>query len=594
MKLINVINASYTNILSITEKNTSKSKDKKIRCAFLRDITIEPLVPFFKYQCLSKGIEAEVFINEYDNIMQEVLDDNSNLYSFNPNIIFLFTNLNRVAPKLESIILSKNMDDINNVLLEASDYYERIITSIRKKSESNIVICNLALDPYPIYGISDIQNPYGYINSIKSINSKISLKSNLNKDVNILDINLLISRIGYNNFFDKRNYHLSKNPFSTNGLRYLAFECVKYISSLKSLSKKCIVLDCDNTLWGGVIGEDGLENILCGDNHPGSYFKNFQKKLIQLKNSGILLAISSKNNLEDVLEVFLKHPEVILSKDDFVSIKVNWNEKSKNIIEISQELNICLDHIIFVDDSEFEIEMVNKTLPEVDTVLVPKDLSSLESIFDYEDFFNSLNSSTADKDRTSMYLAEKERARDKKISTNIQDYFNELNLVTRSSFAKEIEIQRVVQLTQKTNQFNLTTKRYNQSEVEYLIKSDHSDIITIEAEDKYGKYGLIGLAILKFENKTIIIDSFLMSCRALGRGIEKVLLDDCLKLAKKRKSVEIIGQYLQTEKNKQVQNFYIENGFKLKSQNNNKTFEYNLTDFKTERIIPRYIVAKKK
>tara|TARA_B100001057_G_C22851013_1_gene950962 strand:- start:2161 stop:3321 length:1161 start_codon:yes stop_codon:yes gene_type:complete len=386
---------------------------------------------------------------------------------------------------------------------------------------------------------------------------------------------------------------MSKNPFSTIALRHIAFECVKYISSLKGLSKKCIVLDCDNTLWGGVLGEDGLNNLKCGKEYPGSFFLNFQKKLLQLKNNGVLLALNSKNNYDDVIDALENHSEIILKKRDFAAMRINWNDKAKNLIEISHELNISLDHMIFIDDSSFEIGLVNKTLPNVEIIQVPENLDELERVFENTDYFENLSLSSEDNNRTELYLAEKDRKESKKLNINLDNYFEELHLCTKSSFAKVSEIPRISQLTQKTNQFNLTTKRYNQREIENFINSKDYDILTFEAEDKFGPYGLIGVVILAYENNNMKIDTFLMSCRALGRGIEKVMLSNCFNIANSKKIKSIYSSFIQTKKNHQVRDFYQKNHFEI-IRDEETVSEYKLSEYNNKNIVPEYIVTKTK
>ncbi len=591
MELPSVIVADYTKILA-----NSKSRvvnDNSIKAAFLRDITIEPLIPFFQYQCITKKINSDIYLSEYDNIMQEVLNQNSELYKFKPDIIYIYITLNSIAPNIDRFENKLNAQDYQNEIENVIIYFERVIEALKKNTNAIIVINNFEINPFPIGGILETQHLNSRINIIKMLNDKILKIVSTIKNVYIFDVNLIISRIGYNNFYDDRNFHLSKNPFTNIALRNIAFESVKYISSLRGLSKKCIVLDCDNTLWGGVLGEEGIMGIACGSNSPGSFFLNFQRKLLQLKQNGVVLAINSKNNFEDVEEVFKKHPEILLSVDDFVSMKINWNDKSSNIIEISEEINISLEHIVFIDDSEFEIELVRKTLPQVETILFPSDYSQINNIFDERDLFNNLSFSDTDKNRTDFYIAEKSRLQAKEHIKNIDDYYNDLKLITRSSLAKKDEIPRIAQLTQKTNQFNLTTKRYNESDIDNFIQSKNFDIITIEAEDKYGPYGIVGLSILKYEDNKMLIDTFLLSCRAIGRGIERVLLNNCFSQALSKNIDAIFATYIPTKKNTQVKSFYSDYNFKC-IKSSSECVEFKIVEYKNLNIAPKYILANKK
>ena len=257
---------------------------------------------------------------------------------------------------------------------------------------------------------------------------------------------------------------------------------------------------------------------------------------------------------------------MILSKNDFSSMKINWDLKPENIKEIAQELNIGLQHIVFVDDSDFEIEMVKELLPDVASVLVPKNLSELKYIFDDKGYFDKLQHSSVDSNRTEMYYAESQRKKELESTSNLKDYYSSLEIVARVGAIDPSDIARVAQLTQKTNQYNLTTLRYTEQEIDVLYQSEESDIVTLKADDKFGTYGLIGVAILRYKKEGLEIDSFLLSCRAIGRALEEVLFEECIKQGKKKGARFVTGLFSKTKKNSQVECFFENHGFDIKTK----------------------------
>ena len=284
-----------------------------------------------------------------------------------------------------------------------------------------------------------------------------------------------------------------------------------------------IVLDADNTLWKGIIGEDGIEGIKCiPGTLEGMIYYEVQSLLKDLKNKGVLLAICSKNNPSDIEKMFNKNI-MFLKQDDFVIKKINWSPKNHNIQEIANEINIGLDSIVFIDDSDFEIQLIKSTLPQVNTVQVPKTLSNYPETIKklYPLFFSGIKSNE-DKHKTRMYLDENERKKNSIKYKNIDDYINSLGLELLLSKNRQIPIERCTQLTQKTNQFNFTTKRYSRAELEQLILKENWHLISLSIKDKFGDYGTTGLIILTIDNDKATIDTFLLSCRVLGRKIENI------------------------------------------------------------------------
>ena len=262
-----------------------------------------------------------------------------------------------------------------------------------------------------------------------------------------------------------------------------------------------------------------LAGIKLGQTYPGSIYYEFQKELINFYNRGVILALCSKNNENDVWEVFWNHPAMILKEEHIAASRINWQDKAVNIKQISEELNIGLDSMVFIDDSDFEVEFVRKTLPEVEVIHIPQTkITENRNMLLSCGLFDTLTYSIEDKNRTAMYKAQAARKNLQVIATDMKSYLKSLEMEIDIDFADEFSIPRIAQLTQKTNQFNLTTKRYSETDIKNLVESDNSDVIYLKLKDKFGDSGIVGVCILKYENKMSLFDTFLLSCRVLGRG----------------------------------------------------------------------------
>ena len=394
--------------------------------------------------------------------------------------------------------------------------------------------------------------------------------------VPILEIAEIARNIGRDKFYSKRMWYLGSIPFSMAGEKAIAEEISRAWNALKGNRKKCLVLDLDNTLWGGVIGEDGLQGIELSTTKEGSRFRDFQKRIKDLKDQGVLLTIVSKNNEEDAMEAIREHPDMVLREDDFVIIKANWEPKPVNIENIAKELNIGLDSLVFIDDNPIERESVKNALPEVNVPDFPKDTSTLESfaIEISKRYFPVLKLTDEDLNKTNQYKVEQKRNEIKQKSMSIEEYLVSLEMKKTFRQIDESDVTRAAQLTQKTNQFNLTTRRYTESDIWNMLKSENHQVWIGELEDKFGSYGKVILAIVKLEENTAIIDNFLMSCRVMGRNIEKEFLNEVEKEMVSKRKAQIIAEYIPTPKNSVVKYFWAENGYtELENKSESVTYK---------------------
>jgi len=373
--------------------------------------------------------------------------------------------------------------------------------------------------------------------------------------VRILDLHGLMLSLGTKHAHDSRKWLLYRQPYTEKFWQEIGRLLGRILAAEKISPKKCIALDLDNTLWGGIIGEDGLQGIQLGDDFPGKAYRDFQQTLVCLKKKGVLLAVASKNNPEDVYEVFDKHDAMILSRKDFAALEIHWDSKVESIRRVAKKLNIGLDSIIFVDDSAKEIGEISERLPDVTCVVVPEELAELSDLFAETDFFDFAEITDEDRRRTEMMAADSARLEIQEAMSE-EEFRKSLNLKIEVFAAQKQHLARVTQLINKTNQFNLTTVRRTQDEVEELVGSKDALVLGMDIKDKYGDYGLVGVTILKKKAKSCVIDTLLMSCRVLGRGAEDTLIAKLAEAAKSLGCDEMRGRYIATSKNAMVKDFY--------------------------------------
>lgn len=380
----------------------------------------------------------------------------------------------------------------------------------------------------------------------------------------LLPMKKLIEEYGRKTIYSPKMWYMGSMPYSMKGIQYVAELIRQYVGVVNGRKKKCIALDLDNTLWGGVIGEDGVNGICLSEHKEGARYKDAQKLLKRMRMQGVMLSILSKNNAEDVETVF-EHPDMVLQKEDFVATEINWESKTENIRKLAEQLNIGLDAFVFLDDNPAEREQMRVQHPEVEVVDFPKDTSNLPDLINEinKKYFFTLEMTDEDLKKTAMYRSEAKRKVEFQRSSSLDDYLSNLNMRISIHWMTEEEENRVVQLVNKTNQFNLTTKRYSSDEIHALCGAADSDILTVHMSDKYGDQGLVAVLILKYAGKVVTIDTFLLSCRVMGRKAETVVIASLRHLLAECNVTTVQTRYVKTSKNKPVEMFYEEAGFAL-------------------------------
>jgi len=558
---------SYTAVANELERSAPEAcMLPAIRVALLRNFTIDPLIPVIKGEIARAGFYPKLYLGDHDAIATDVFRSDSHLYRFQPDLILVAQWLETLAPALTTRFLSLSREQMENEIERVLSTCEEIVGALRKHSNAPILLNNFPLPSYAALGILDSQRECFQTHAFLKLNLELLRRSREWRDVYLVDYMSVMARIGSADAIDERYWQIGRAPLGRSLLVPLGQEYGKFFRALWGKVRKCLVLDCDNVLWGGIIGEDGLNGIRLASTYPGSCFLSFQQEILNLHDRGVILAMCSKNNEEDVLEVLRSHPEMLLRESNFATWQINWNDKVTNLMRIAQELNIGLDSLVFADDSQFECDMVRERLPQVAVLQLSSDPSGFRCLLRAGGYFDTLTFSAEDRERNRMYRTEDQRRQLHAASSSFEEYLARLEMVAEIGLADESTVPRISQLTQKTNQFNLTTHRYTEGEIRAYVESPESDVFYLKLRDRISGMGMVGAAIVKYAAYQAQIDTFLLSCRAIGRGVEEALLAHVLNTAKGKGCTSVQGHYFISRKNSQVADFYNRQGFRLAAE----------------------------
>jgi len=512
---------------------------------------------------------CEIFWNSYGLHEQSVFNNTGPLYKFEPDIIIVHFEIEWLFGDFFYDPLSLSDLDRNNKIEETKSKLNLLINVLVDKfPKTKIVFENFIQRSLLKLGTLDANINFG-INEIISVlnNHLFQLKKQFGERLIIHNYADLVLTHGRINFFDKRLYRLAKNSFAASFYTTLFEHYSEIINILSSPRKKCIVVDLDNTLWGGVIGQDGFDKIELGGFGSGEAYVQFQKALLNFYRKGIFVAVCSKNNYDDALEVIEKHPDMILQKQFFSSLKINWIDKATNIKSIAKDLNIGTDSIVFLDDNPAECELVKQQMPEVEVVNLTGDpdnyikqllsLNSLKTVIITEE----------DLSRNIMHSDDEKRKDFSQSFTNLNDYYKSLDMQGYVFVNDQSQTSRIAQLTQKTNQFNLTTKRYSVEDIRKFMSDNLHRVYSLKLTDKFGDNGIVLIAIVNIKKEEWFIDTFLMSCRVIGRQAETALLNEIISDALKENISILKGEFIRSKKNAPAEEFYKNHDFKLINDN---------------------------
>lgn len=506
---------------------------------------------------LNYGIQPEFYESEFNQYYQDAMFPNQALEDFAPDIIFIHTSFRNLA---DFPSLSDSGETVEALLDQEYQKYVKMWERLAKVYHCVIIQNNFEYPYYRLLGNKDASDIHGKVNFVTRLNCKFYGYAQNTPNFYINDINYLSAQYGLDKWSDPFYWHSYKYALCVPAIPELAFSVAKIIKSVYGRNKKAFVLDLDNTLWGGIVGDDGVENLVLGhETSAGQVYCAFQEYLKEYKALGVLLNIDSKNEHENAI-AGLNHPAGVLKPEDFIQIKANWEPKDRNLVQIAKELNLMPDSMVFVDDNPAEREIVRGQVPGA---AVP-DLERPEEyakVIDRSGFFEVTNLSEDDRKRTAMYQENAKRAKEEAAFENYEDYLKALDMKAEIKSFAPVYMARIAQLTNKSNQFNLTTRRYTQPEIEAAAADP--DCITLygKLEDKFGDNGVISVVIGHKEDQILHIDLWIMSCRVLKRDMEYAMMDTLAEACNKQGITEIRGYYYPTAKNAMVKEFYALQGF---------------------------------
>ncbi len=535
-----------------------------MKIAFLNNYTADFIVKDLKSKLTENKIEHEFYLPGFNQFVQEIVGENSGLYKFNPEVVFFSVDLGFYCTDIIDEIFNKTNSQIYDEVHSRIRQLFDLISMLKSKlPNTKVFVDNFYLSTNLLLGTLEFNGSYGLANVPIKLNLELEEFANTTEGIKIIDIYSLILKYGDKQLFDPRLYYVAKSKWSREGLDKVSSLYLSHIKAYKGLRKKCIVLDLDNTLWGGVIGQDGMEGIALSNDGTGKAFYDFQKELLKLYKQGIILAVCSKNSEDVAMEAITKHPYMILKPEHFAATRINWENKAQNIKEIAKELNIGLDSLVFFDDSSFERGLVKQEIPEVAVPDLPEDPIYYVDFLKSLDFFNYHVLTSDDFKRNKTYQANKERRKLEASFTDTTSFLRSLEMEVKIKNVDDFSFPRAMQLVQKTNQFNVTTRRHSENEMRAFYSNPNYTILEMSVKDKFGDNGIVGTAILKLEKEEnrMCIDSFIMSCRVIGRNVESAFLSYIAKITLEKGVTLLGGEVVPTPKNEPCRDIYKRHNF---------------------------------
>ena len=531
----------------------------QLKVTLVGDTATQFLATALKGTAIERGWQMDMFEAEYNQVERQFLDPSSDLYTFDADFIIIFQSTHKLGEK-HSLLSPEQQTTLAD---ERLAFVQSICENPQLTNKKIICFDYPEIDD-SVFGSYATKVSSSLTYQVRKLNMGLMDLSQQYANLFICDLSHLQNKIGRDQLFSPNIYVSTEMILSIDALPYVAGRVMDIICAIKGQFKKCLILDLDNTVWGGVIGDDGLEGIQLGHGLGiGKAFSEFQMWVKKLKQRGIIICVASKNNEDTAKEPFEKHPDMVLKLEDVAVFQANWETKVDNIRTIQRILNIGFDSMVFLDDNPFERNIVRENIPGITVPELPEDPGEyLEYLYSLN-LFETASYSLADKDRTKQYQVEAKRVSLQKTFNNEADFLQSLDMVSEVSGFTAFNTPRVAQLSQRSNQFNLRTVRYTEADIKALAEDPDVIDLSFTLEDKFGDNGLIAVIIMKKQDQeTLFVDTWLMSCRVLKRGVENFTLNTMVECAKAAGYKRIIGEYLPTPKNKMVENHYPALGFK--------------------------------
>lgn len=525
--------------------------------AVLGDCATQHIASAIRGYAYEIGQNFVMFDADYDQIDAQLMDEGSELFAFAPATVLIYHCTEKLYERYTRMDPASRASFAETEAAKAAVEWTRVNAHLKTD-----ILMNLYLtEDDGVFGTYAGREETSFPYQMRKLNFLLTEKCREFGNVRLIDLEPLRAKLGSDTFCDPKMYMIAKMPLSTAALPLVAARVVEAVLARQGHIRKCAILDLDNTLWGGVIGDDGLNGIELGDYKQGHAFTEFQTWLKELKNRGIMLAVCSKNDDGNAREPFEKHPGMVLKLNDFSAFVANWENKADNIRRIQKELNIGFDSMVFFDDNPFERQLVRTMLPEVEVPELPEDPAEYTRFAREQNLFDTASFSEEDRVRTERYIAEKSRTELSATLENYDDYLKALDMKTVCAPFDAFHIPRIAQLTQRSNQFNLRTVRYSEEEAAAIAADDKYITRYFTLRDRFGEHGLIAVVILEKREDCLFVNEWLMSCRVLKRGMEQFIADSIISAAKDAGFSRVVGEYIPTAKNAMVKDLYVNMGF---------------------------------
>jgi FkbH-like protein len=541
------------------------------RLAILRSFTVEPAIPLLRAAAFLGGIDLTVYKGGFDNYAQQLLDPASDLYAFNSEVVILALQTRDALAAVWESYSDHPPAESESAALEFNQSLRQWLQVFRSRSNAHMLIHTFEKPTFPATGVLDQQTPDGQAAAIQLVNANLNALKQEISGISILDYDALIARCGRDKWHDERKWLVMRMPIAAENLPALAQEWLRFLHPLTGRIGKVLVTDLDNTLWGGVLGEDGVNGIRLSREYPGAAYLALQRALLDLHNRGILLAIASKNNEDEALRAIEEHAGMLLRRRHFAAVQINWNSKAESLRRIASELNVGLESLVFLDDNPVERQSVRLELPEVTVIELPGDPMVYARTVRECPLFERLSLSSEDRARATFYAQQQERRAFGTSHASLEEFYRSLEQKVQISHLGQANLARVAQLIQKTNQFNMTTRRHNAVELERFSADAGWRVYATQVSDRFGDNGLVGVCITHQVGEICEIDTFLLSCRVIGRTVEDAILHFLVEEARAHGANRLQGWFLPTRKNAPAENFYESRGFRAVEQNDSGT-----------------------
>ena len=534
------------------------SNHKLIKVALVGDTATQFLTQAIRGYGYKLGLNLQIWEADFNQIDRQVFDASSEMYSYDPEIIIIFHSSHKLLAKYNKLPLSIQLNLADNHI----DLLNKIVEKIESHIKPKILYFNFAEIDDAVFGNYANKVESSFLFQIRKLNYKLMEFAVQNPNFHVCDLSSIQNQSGKTNLFSTSIYVNTDMVLGIDILPAIAAKILALIGAIDGKFKKCLILDLDNTIWGGVIGDDGIENIQLGGLGIGKAFTEFQHWILKLKNRGIILAVCSKNTEAVAKEPFEKHPDMVLHLNEIAVFVANWENKVDNIRLIQNTLNIGFDSIVFLDDNPFERNMVKENIKDITVPELPEDPADYLEYLYQLNLFETVSLSNEDHDRTRQYQISAIRNATQNSFVNEDEYLNSLDMMSVIEPFNKFNTPRVAQLSQRSNQFNLRTVRYSEADIEVSIIEKKLSSFTFTLEDKFGNNGMICVVILnKADAETLFIDTWFMSCRVLKRGMENFVLNTLVEFALKNGFVYLKGEYIATIKNQMVKDHYKNLGF---------------------------------